>query len=136
MQNAIKYSPAGGKVQLQVEQEAATVRIAVSDEGVGIPQADLPRLFQRFYRASNVDERQISGLGVGLYVVKELVTLHGGSIDVVSEEGRGSTFIITLPLLENQTAAQAADMIARDDVALESTQLPGQQPASTELGPS
>jgi len=57
-------------------------------------------LFQRFYRASNVDEREISGLGVGLYVVKELVTLHGGSIDVASEEGYGSTFVITLPVFE------------------------------------
>ena len=105
VQNAIKYSPAGGEVRLQVEQHNATVRIAVSDTGIGIPQTELPHLFQRFYRASNVDERQISGLGVGLYVVKELVTLHGGTIDVVSEEGHGSTFTITLPLFENQNVS-------------------------------
>jgi PAS domain S-box-containing protein len=102
VQNAIKYSPAGGAVQVTVEQHDMTVRVAVSDTGLGIPQAELPHLFQRFYRASNVDERQISGLGVGLYVVKELVTLHGGTIDVMSEEGHGSTFIITLPLFESQ----------------------------------
>jgi PAS domain S-box-containing protein len=100
IQNAIKYSPAGGAVKLRVEQHNATVRIAVSDTGIGIPQIELSRLFERFYRASNVDERQISGLGVGLYVVKELVTLHGGTIDVASEEGYGSTFVITLPLFE------------------------------------
>jgi signal transduction histidine kinase len=104
VQNAIKYSPAGGEVQVHVERRDATARVAVSDEGIGIPQAELPQLFHRFYRASNVDERRISGLGVGLYVVKELVTLHGGTVDVVSAEGRGSTFIITLPLLADQAA--------------------------------
>jgi PAS domain S-box-containing protein len=106
VQNAIKYSPHGGTVQVQVERQQATVRIAVSDEGIGIPEAELPHLFQRFYRASNVEERQISGLGIGLYVVKELVTLHGGTVEAISEEGRGSTFTITLPMLEDQMAAQ------------------------------
>jgi PAS domain S-box-containing protein len=104
VQNAIKYSPAGGTVRVSVEHQGAAARVAVSDEGMGIPQAELPRLFQRFYRASNVEERQISGLGVGLYLVKELVTLHGGTVEVLSEEGRGSTFTITLPLLPNQLA--------------------------------
>jgi signal transduction histidine kinase len=98
VQNAIKYSPAGGAVRVQAERRDTTARVAVSDEGIGIPQSELPHLFQRFYRASNVDERLISGLGVGLYVVKELVTLHGGTVEVVSTEGQGSTFIITLPL--------------------------------------
>ena len=101
VQNAIKYSPAGGAVLIQIERHDPTIRIAVSDTGMGIPKAELLLLFQRFYRASNVDERQISGLGIGLYIVKELVTLHGGTIEVVSEEGRGSTFIVTLPLLED-----------------------------------
>jgi PAS domain S-box-containing protein len=101
LQNAIKYSPAGGAVLIQIERHDTTVRIAISDTGMGIPKAELLLLFQRFYRASNVDERQISGLGIGLYIVKELVTLHGGTIEVVSEEGRGSTFIVTLPLLED-----------------------------------
>jgi PAS domain S-box-containing protein len=101
IQNAIKYSPAGGAVQIKAERHDTTAHITVSDTGVGIPRADLPRLFQRFYRASNVDERQISGLGVGLYIVKELVELHGGTVEVVSEEGRGSTFTIILPLLED-----------------------------------
>jgi PAS domain S-box-containing protein len=101
IQNAIKYSPGGGEVQVAVEPGDTTVRVAVSDTGMGIPQSALPHLFQRFYRASNVDERQISGLGIGLYVVKELVTLHGGTVDVVSEEGHGSRFSFRLPLLEN-----------------------------------
>ena len=136
VQNAIKYSPAGGIVHVQVERQDATVRVAISDEGIGIPQAELPQLFQRFYRASNVEEDKITGFGVGLYLVKEIVTLHGGSIDVVSEEGRGSTFIITLPLLENQTAAQAANVSTTGDIASDSTQSSGQEPALTDLEPS
>jgi PAS domain S-box-containing protein len=104
VQNAIKYSPGGGEVQIVVEPGDTTVRVAVSDTGMGIPQSALPHLFQRFYRATNVDERQISGLGIGLYVVKELVTLHGGTVDVVSEEGHGSTFSFRLPLLEDRKA--------------------------------
>ena len=136
VQNAIKYSPAGGAVQVHVERRDATVRVAVSDEGVGIPQAELSHLFQRFYRASNVDESQISGLGVGLYIVKELVMLHDGTVDVVSKEGRGSTFIITLPLLEDQTAAQAPSVPTTGSIASESTQTPlHEQPINTELEP-
>ncbi|HEU5090416.1 MAG TPA: ATP-binding protein, partial [Roseiflexaceae bacterium] len=102
IQNAIKYSPLGGTVQLQLEHQGTRVRMSVQDEGIGIPQHDLPQLFQRFYRASNVSSHQISGLGIGLYVIKELVTLHGGSVEVASEEDRGSTFTVWLPLAETQ----------------------------------
>jgi PAS domain S-box-containing protein len=124
LQNAIKYSPAGGAVQLKVEQHDQTVRVAVRDNGMGIPQAELPLLFQRFYRASNVDERQISGLGIGLYIVKELITLHGGAMEVVSEEGRGSTFIMTLPLLEDRTAAPTPSDHTTTSLTSEDTQIP------------
>jgi PAS domain S-box-containing protein len=105
VQNAIKYSPAGGAVQVQAEQRDTTIHLAVLDEGIGIPDAELSQLFQRFYRASNIDEHQISGLGVGLHIVKELVTLHGGTVNVVSEAGRGSTFSIILPRLADRPEA-------------------------------
>ena len=98
LENAIKYSPAGGTVRVELARHERRVRIAISDEGIGIPQAELQHLFQRFYRAANVDDQHISGLGVGLYLAKELVALHDGTIEVVSEEGRGSTFTIELPL--------------------------------------
>jgi PAS domain S-box-containing protein len=137
IQNAIKYSPVGGVVQVQVERQDATVRIAVSDEGIGIPQAELPQLFQRFYRASNVDEGKISGFGVGLYLVKEIVTLHGGRVDVMSEEGHGSTFVITLPLLEEQMVAPAPSVATTESAASESTQTPqAEQHAKPGLEPS
>jgi PAS domain S-box-containing protein len=105
VQNAIKYSPAGGPVRVQVEGHAEMVSVAVTDEGIGIPEASLSQLFERFYRAANVDATYISGLGVGLYVVKEIVTRHGGRIDVASVEGQGSTFTVWLPLREDLSNA-------------------------------
>ncbi len=98
IQNAIKYSPGGGEIAVRVEAAGIGARISVSDRGIGIPPEALSQLFTRFYRAANADPRQISGMGIGLYVVREIVTLHGGSIAVSSNEDRGSTFVIELPL--------------------------------------
>jgi signal transduction histidine kinase len=98
LQNAVKYSPEGGRITIIAESCDAQARLAVSDQGIGIPQASLPQLFERFYRAANVDPSHISGMGVGLYVSHEIVTQHGGSLIVSSEEGRGSTFAVLLPL--------------------------------------
>ncbi|GAB4217103.1 MAG: hypothetical protein OHK0022_59000 [Roseiflexaceae bacterium] len=98
IQNAIKYSPDGGEISVRVDGDSRVARISVSDSGIGIPTEALSQLFTRFYRAANADPRQISGMGIGLYVVKEIVTLHGGTISVSSNEGEGSTFTIELPL--------------------------------------
>lgn len=98
IQNAIKYSPPDAPVAVRIERQGAYAAITVVDHGIGIPQAALAQLFQRFYRAPNVDERQISGMGIGLFVVKEIVMLHGGTVAVESVEGQGSTFTIRLPL--------------------------------------
>jgi PAS domain S-box-containing protein len=98
VQNAIKYSPAGGLITVRVEQRDHMACVAVSDQGIGIPQHALPQLFQRFYRATNAEGGGIGGLGIGLYVVKEIVTLHGGTVTVDSAEDVGSTFTICLPL--------------------------------------
>lgn len=100
IQNAFKYSPHGGEVHVQIKQHDNEGYILVKDEGIGIPTDALPQLFGRFYRAHNAQTRHISGMGVGLYVVKEIITLHGGQITVASEEGAGSTFTIRLPLYE------------------------------------
>jgi PAS domain S-box-containing protein len=121
LQNAIKYSPAGGTVTIQVHRSGALLCVDVVDQGLGIPASALPQLFQRFYRATNADDHHISGLGVGLYVVKEIVTLHGGTVAVTSEEGQGSTFTVCLPLPDtlpappdqDQLVAQAGDDRAR-----------------------
>lgn len=100
--NAIKYSPAADSIIVQVEQQQGSARVAVIDHGIGIPADALPQLFQRFYRAQNVVGNQIGGVGLGLYVVKEIVSLHGGSIEVTSREGEGSTFTVCLPLLDSE----------------------------------
>ena len=99
IQNAIKYSPPGAPVAVRLERQGAYASVAVADRGIGIPEAALARLFQRFYRAPNVDERQISGMGIGLFVVKEIIMLHDGTVEVESIEGQGSTFSFRLPLI-------------------------------------
>lgn len=99
--NAIKYSPQGGDVRVQVSRHSETnvewARIDVHDEGIGIPEADLPHIFERYHRAGNVAGR-FSGTGIGLSSSRQIIEQHGGSITVESREGSGSTFIILLPL--------------------------------------
>jgi signal transduction histidine kinase len=96
--NAVKYSPAGGAITVQVEQRESCACAIVQDQGIGIPVNSLPQLFTRFYRADNVNPHNISGMGIGLFVVKEIITLHGGTVEVASQESQGSTFTICLPL--------------------------------------
>jgi len=98
LQNAVKYSPRNASIGVVVRQHEGWIRVAVQDRGIGVPQADLPHLFERFYRADNVGLAKIGGLGIGLYVVKQIVELHGGEVMVESVEGKGSTFTVSLPL--------------------------------------
>ncbi|HEY4057441.1 MAG TPA: ATP-binding protein [Kofleriaceae bacterium] len=94
--NAIKYSPQGGHIGIVTTRIANWAEIRVTDSGIGIPAADLPRVFERFHRAGNVGK--IDGNGIGLASSREVVIAHGGSLDVESVEGSGSTFIVRLPL--------------------------------------
>ncbi len=96
--NAVKYSPAGGPILVRIRRNDGQARVEVRDHGLGIPADAVPHLFQRFYRAKNIGSPTVGGLGVGLYVVKEIITRHGGTIDVRSIEGEGSTFTFCLPL--------------------------------------
>jgi len=98
LSNAIKYSPQGGKITLTLTCEENQVVFQVQDEGIGIPQADQPKLFGAFSRAGNVGT--ISGTGLGLSIVKKCVDLHGGKITVKSEVGVGTTFTVKLPLIK------------------------------------
>jgi PAS domain S-box-containing protein len=97
LSNAIKYSPSGSEVLVQVSRDDGWALVAVTDWGLGIPRADLPHVFERFRRASNVGGK-IAGSGLGLAGARDIVEQHGGSIGVTSEEGRGSTFVVRLPL--------------------------------------
>lgn len=102
--NAIKYSPAGGVIHIELTFQTTSIGIRVIDEGIGIPQADQRRLFEHFYRASNAGA--IPGTGLGLYIVKTVVDLHSGSVALKSQEGIGTAFLIKIPridLKETQT---------------------------------
>jgi signal transduction histidine kinase len=94
--NAIKYSPDGGVISLNVSQDDNFLMINVQDEGIGIPESDLKNLFEPFQRAGNVGG--IGGTGLGLSIVKEIVGLHHGSISCASQEGFGTTFTIHIPV--------------------------------------
>lgn len=101
LNNAIKYSPDGGAVRVSVNatdgSHGKSAVLVVRDEGVGIPSDDLPHVFDRFRRGANVVGR-FAGTGLGLASARQLVELHGGTISVESEEGKGSTFVVRLPL--------------------------------------
>ncbi len=97
LENAVKYSPLGGRISVDLAREGGEARLSVTDTGMGMPAAALPHLFTRFYRASNAEDAHISGMGIGLFVVREIVTLHGGRVAAASEEGAGSTFSVWLP---------------------------------------
>jgi two-component system, OmpR family, sensor kinase len=94
LSNAVKYSPAGGAIAVTMETADDEVVVAVTDHGIGIPASDLPHLFERYHRGSNVSG--IVGTGVGLYLVKTAVDLHRGTVEVQSKEGEGSRFTVRL----------------------------------------
>ena len=96
--NAIKYTPPPGHIALRMREENSSVEWAVQDNGIGIPKDSLPRLFEKFYRADNVHKIETEGTGLGLYLVRLIVEKFGGRIWCESEEGKGTTFLFTVPL--------------------------------------
>jgi two-component system phosphate regulon sensor histidine kinase PhoR len=97
--NAVKYTDAGGRVTVSARPVGAVVEIAVADTGVGIPPADLPRITERFYRVDKARSRELGGTGLGLAIVKHLVSAHGGELTIESEPGRGTTVRVGLPIV-------------------------------------
>ncbi|WP_338462057.1 ATP-binding protein [Brevibacillus borstelensis] len=96
--NAVVYTPEGGAITLELRQDSRHVQIQVTDTGIGIPEQDLPRIFERFYRVDKARSRDSGGTGLGLAIVKHLVESLHGQITVKSVEGKGSTFTVTLPI--------------------------------------
>ncbi len=96
--NAVKYSPDGGSIEVVAGVEDGFAVVSVTDHGIGIPEADIPTLFCRFSQRDMSSTRPFSGIGLGLFIVAEIVAAHGGSVDVTSAEGDGSTFVVRLPV--------------------------------------
>jgi len=96
--NAIKYTHRGGNVRVDVLRNGRRATVKVSDTGVGIPENDLPHIFERFYRVDKARSRETGGTGLGLSIVKQIVLLHGGLIDAASKEGEGTVFTVELPI--------------------------------------
>ncbi|HVG28971.1 MAG TPA: ATP-binding protein [Pyrinomonadaceae bacterium] len=98
--NAVKFTPKGGRVDISGERQGALVRVQVSDTGVGVAAEDLPHLFDKYEQGSSRAPRREKGTGLGLYITRQLVELHGGEIKAESEVGKGSTFSFTIPIAE------------------------------------
>ena len=96
LDNAIKYTPAGGEVSVSAYMESGAIRIDVADTGIGIPVKDLPRIFERFYRVDKARSRELGGTGLGLAIVKHIIQGHGTRVWVESESGNGSCFSFML----------------------------------------
>ena len=106
LDNALKYSPAGGDVRVTIAVEEGLARVLVSDQGLGIADADMPRLFTRFGRIVTSENSHIPGTGLGLYLAREMARLHGGDITGASAAGKGSTFVLALPLAGEHAPAE------------------------------
>ena len=96
--NAVKYTPPEGSLDVSYASDGQVIRFAITDTGIGIPEAEIPQLFRKFFRASNAQSQHTEGTGLGLYIVQEAAKQLGGSIEVASEEGKGTTFTVILPL--------------------------------------
>jgi two-component system OmpR family sensor kinase len=117
--NAVKFTPRGGSVTVDVAATADGAQIEVIDTGVGIDSSELPHIFERFYRGSRANEARGSGSGLGLAIVKSIVDMHGGTVQVESHIGVGSRFLVTLPrdprLVEGTPAAERAAVASAAD---------------------
>lgn len=106
LENAVRYSPDGGTIGVRLRRDGAAVRLEVSDTGMGIPPTELDKVFERFYQAHS--DRNYGGMGLGLYISREIVERHGGTISVTSPPGSGARFTVVLPVQMRESAHQAS----------------------------
>ncbi|MBI3812578.1 MAG: phosphate regulon sensor histidine kinase PhoR [Nitrospirae bacterium] len=106
--NAIKYTPDGGRITVEVRPGESAVEIAISDTGIGISSKEIPRIFERFYRIDRARSRELGGTGLGLAIVKHIVEAHGGKVRVESRIGKGSRFVVSLPKKSSLSQSFAA----------------------------
>ena len=117
VENAVKYSEDGGRVDLAAALDGDSITFTVTDEGVGIPQREIERIFERFYRVDKARSRGTGGTGLGLAIVRHVATNHGGAVEVTSVEGEGSTFVLRIP---HAVPADVDDVLAQSLEEVES----------------
>jgi signal transduction histidine kinase len=125
--NALKFTPAGGRIDVRAEKHGEEMVLSVKDTGVGISAKNLPNIFSRFWQADDSAKRKFQGVGIGLALVKELAEVQGGTAAVASEEGKGTTFTIRLPYVKSEVQA--------DPAPAETPVIPTEQPKPTEASP-
>ncbi len=125
LDNAIKYSREGGRIQVSMSNEGGTVRISIRDEGIGIAKQDLPFIFDRLFRADPARSRHSGGSGLGLALVKWVVESHNGRIQVSSEPDEGADFQVEFPLSPSEPKSPAGKMPKRSGHPLSSASLMG-----------
>jgi len=108
LENAVKYTPEYGKIEVKVKDKKKELEISVKDNGIGIPKNDQEKLFSKFFRAENVIRMQTEGSGLGLFIVKNIIEKHGGNIICKSEEGKGTEFIFNIPIDDAHTDIKTA----------------------------
>jgi signal transduction histidine kinase/ligand-binding sensor domain-containing protein/CheY-like chemotaxis protein/AraC-like DNA-binding protein len=120
LSNAFKYTPSGGQITINLEcikkEESSVIKIAVHDTGVGIPEADVPFIFDRFYQGNNQQSLAQKGTGIGLAHCKELIELHQGDISFTSEVGKGTTFEVNFPLVTPKAKAPSSEPTETEEV--------------------
>jgi signal transduction histidine kinase len=104
--NAVKFTPEGGKIEVKLKAEKTAAVVTVHDTGCGIPAAELPLIFDRFYRVDKARARDRGGAGLGLAIARWIVSVHGGGVTAESRPGEGATFRVTFPLAEDDAAPQ------------------------------
>jgi signal transduction histidine kinase len=102
LSNAIKYTPENGAISISIKNEGSIVEVRISDTGIGIPQEEQPKIFERFFRASNVKDKFTEGTGLGLFIAKLIVELLGGTIGFYSQPDRGTAVCFPLPIKKPQ----------------------------------
>ncbi|MBU5676361.1 cell wall metabolism sensor histidine kinase WalK [Alkaliphilus sp. MSJ-5] len=102
LSNSIKYTPEGGAVYIDVELNEHIVLLKIKDNGIGIPKEDIPRIFERFYRVDKARSRELGGTGLGLSIAQQIIEAHEGTIEIFSEEGKGTEAVIKLPIIETE----------------------------------
>ncbi|MGI6622069.1 MAG: PAS domain S-box protein [Acetivibrionales bacterium] len=117
--NAIKYSPDGGEINIILTGDSERIKVSIKDQGLGIPENEIDKLFNRFYRIDSDDRRNIGGTGLGLAICKEIIKAHGGEIGVDSIYGKGSTFYFILPRSDGiVTGENEMDTISKDNMSI------------------